>query len=142
MGELKTKRNDASVDSFLKKISDADRRQDCMTVLQIMRKATRTEPKMWGTSIVGFGSYQYKYASGREGEWSLVGVAPRKGDLSLYIMPGFDRYGHLLSKLGKHKTGKSCLYIKRLSDLDLKVLQEIVTASVEAMKKRRVADGH
>ncbi|MCI0657444.1 MAG: DUF1801 domain-containing protein [Acidobacteria bacterium] len=142
MGELKTKRNDASVNGFLKKISDADRRQDCMTVLQIMRKATRAEPKMWGTSIVGFGSYQYKYASGREGEWPLVGFAPRKGDLTLYIMPGLDRYGHLLAKLGKHKTGKACLYIKRLSDLDLKVLQEIVTASVEAMKKQRAADGH
>jgi Domain of unknown function (DU1801) len=142
MAELKTKRNDASVDGFLKKIPDADRRQDCMTVLQIMRKATRAEPKMWGTSIVGFGSYRYKYASGREGEWPLVGFAPRKGDLTLYLMPGIDRYGHLLSKLGKHRTGKTCLYCKRLSDLDLTVLQEIVTASVEDMKKRKTADGH
>ena len=142
MAELKTKQNDASVAGFLKRIPDADRRQDCRTVLQIMRKATRAEPKMWGTGIVGFGSYPYKYASGREGEWPLVGFAPRKGDLTLYLMTGLDAYAHLLSKLGKHRTGKACLYIKRLSDLDLKVLQEIVTASVDAMKKRKAADGH
>jgi uncharacterized protein DUF1801 len=142
MAEAKTKRNKSSVDGFLKKISDANRRQDCLTVLQIMQQATRAEPKMWGASIVGFGSYQYKYASGREGEWPLVGFAPRKGDLTLYIMPGLDRYGQLLSRLGKHKTGKACLYIKRLSDVDLKVLKEIVTASVEAMQKRTIADGH
>ena len=142
MAELKTKQNDASVEGFLKRIPDADRRQDCRTVLQIMRKATRAEPKMWGTGIVGFGSYPYKYAGGREGEWPLVGFAPRKGDLTLYLMTGLDAHAHLLSKLGKHRTGKSCLYIKRLSDLDLKVLQEIVTASVDAMKKRKAPDGH
>ncbi len=83
MAEAKTKRNEASVDGFLKKILDPDRRQDCLTVLQLMRKITRAEPRMWGTSIVGFGSYQYKYASGREGEWPLIGFAPRKGDLTL-----------------------------------------------------------
>jgi uncharacterized protein DUF1801 len=142
MAEAKTKRTEASVEGFLQKIPDTDRRQDCLTVLQIMQKATRAEPKMWGAGIVGFGSYQYKYASGREGEWPLVGFAPRKGDLTLYIMPGFDRYGRLLSKLGKHKTGKSCLYIKRLSDVDLKVLEELVTAAVEAMNQRKGADGH
>ena len=139
--EAKTKRNEASVDGFLKRIPDTDRRQDRLTVLQIMQKATRAEPKMRGTSIVGFGSCPYRYASGREGEWPVVGFAPRKGDLTLYFMPGFDHYGELPLKLGKHKTGKACLYIKRLSDVDLKALNEIIITAIEAMKKQ-VADGH
>lgn len=131
MADLKTKCTEASVDAFLKSAIHDTRRQDCETVLRIMKGATRAEPRMWGPNIVGFGSYHYKYASGREGEWFLAGFAPRKRDLTLYIMPGFERYEALLAKLGKHKTGKACLYIKRLADVDLRVLEELVTASVK-----------
>jgi hypothetical protein len=135
MAELKTKKTKASVDTFLAKIADEDRRRDCLALVRLMKQVTKAEPKMWGTSIVGFGSYHYQYASGREGDWFVAGFAPRKQDLTLYIMAGFSGYGELLAKLGKHKTGKSCLYVKRLADLDLKVLKQLVTASVKLMKK-------
>ena len=103
-----------------------------------MRDATDAEPTMWGKSIVGFGRYRYKYASGRQGEFMLTGFSPRKNDLTVYIIPGFDRYGDLLDKLGKHRTGKSCLYLKRLSDVDLSVLQTLIQKSVQAMASKRV----
>jgi len=135
MAELKTKVNKASVDKFIKSIKDDRVREDCYKILDIMQKATKAEPKMWGTSIIGFGSYHYKYASGREGDWMLTGFSPRKQNLTLYIMPGFENYGSLLKDLGKHATGKSCLYIKKLDDVDLKVLKELVTKSVKHMKK-------
>lgn len=135
MAELKTRATRASVDKFLKTVKDEQKREDCYKILEIMQKATKSEPKMWGTSIVGFGSYHYKYASGREGEWMLTGFAPRKQNLTLYIMDGFEEYNSLLKKLGKHATGKSCLYIKKLEDVDLKVLKEIVVKSVRHMQK-------
>jgi hypothetical protein len=135
MAELKTKVNDASVTDFLNTVEDEEKRKDCFEVVKIMRQATKAEPKMWGTSIVGFGSYHYKYASGQEGDWMMVGFSPRKQNLTLYIMPGFERYKALLGKLGKHSTGKSCLYVKRLKDVDTKVLKELVNESVKAMKK-------
>ncbi|MFQ5742988.1 MAG: DUF1801 domain-containing protein [Acidobacteriota bacterium] len=135
MADLKTQRTDASVEDFLEKVTDDACRQDCLTLLRIMKQATGSEPKLWGTNIVGFGSYHYEYASGREGDWFLTGFAPRKQNLSIYIMPGFDRYRTLLAKLGKHKTGKSCLYVKGLADLDLTVLEELVCASVKQMKQ-------
>ena len=135
MAELKTKVNDASVDKFLQGVKDEQVREDCYRILDIMQKGTKAEPKMWGKSIVGFGSYHYKYASGREGDWMLTGFSPRKRNLTLYIMPGFDEYDGLLKKLGKHTTGVSCLYIKKLEDVDTKVLQELVTKSVKKMKK-------
>ena len=135
MAELKTKANKASVDKFLKGIQDEQKREDCFKIVDIMKKAAKAEPQMWGTSIVGFGSYHYKYASGREGDWFLVGFSPRKQNLTLYIMSGFDEYNSLLKKLGKHATGKSCLYIKRLEDVDMKVLKELVTRSVKHMQK-------
>jgi len=135
MAELRTKVNKASVDKFIKSIKDERVREDCYKILDIMQKATKAEPKMWGTSIIGFGSYHYKYASGREGDWMLTGFSPRKQNLTLYIMPGFENYGSLLKDLGKHATGKSCLYIKKLDDVDLKVLKELVTKSVKHMKK-------
>lgn len=135
MAELKTKRTQASVSAFLDAVENEQRRADCRTVLNLMRAVTGEEPKMWGPSMVGFGSYHYKYASGREGDWFVTGFSPRKQDLTLYIMAGFDRYDELMAKLGKYKTGKSCLYLKRLSDVDLGVLRELVTASVEAMRK-------
>ncbi len=103
--------------------------------MEIMKKVTKVEPKMWGTSIVGFGTYHYKYASGREGDWFLTGFSPRKQNLTLYTMSGFDEYDSLLKKLGKHATGKSCLYIKKLEDVDMKVLKELVTKSVKHMQK-------
>jgi hypothetical protein len=100
-----------------------------------MKEVTSTEPGMWGNSIVGFGSYHYKYESGREGEWFLTGFSPRKQNLTLYIMSGFTRYNELLKKLGKYKTGKSCLYIKKLEDIDIRILKELVTQSVDHLSK-------
>lgn len=135
MAELKTKVNNASVDKFIKGIKDEQVRKDCIQITDIMKKATKAEPRMWGTSIVGFGIYHYKYASGREGDWFLAGFSPRKQNLTLYIMSGFDEYDGLLKKLGKHSIGKSCLYIKRLEDVDVKVLKELVVKSVEHMQK-------
>lgn len=133
--ELKTKQTEASVDDFLNAIPDEQTRKDCFEIAKIMKQATKSEPKMWGTSIVGFGSYHYKGASGREGDWMLTGFSPRKQNLTLYIMAGFDRYEALLKKLGKFSTGKSCLYIKKLADVDKKVLKELVSESVKVMKR-------
>jgi hypothetical protein len=136
MAELKTKATKQSVASFLKTVTDAQKREDAAAVMAIMREATKCEPVMWGTSIIGFGTYTYKYATGREGDWPIVGLSPRKTNLTLYIMPGFDAYEGLLAKLGKHSTGSSCLYIKRLADIDMAVLKKLITQSVAAMKKR------
>ena len=133
MAELKTKMNDASVDAFLNTVVDERKRQDCFTLVDLMTEATGAQPRMWGDSIVGFGEYHYKYASGREGNWFLAGFAPRKQNLTLYIMSGFDQYDGLLGKLGKHSTGKSCLYIKRLDDVDMATLRELVVESVQHM---------
>ncbi len=135
MAELKTKVNKASVDKFIKGVKDEQTRDDCFKIAEMMQKATKAEPKMWGTSIVGFGTYHYKGASGREGDWFVAGFSPRKQNLTLYIMTGFDEYEDLLAKLGKHSTGKACLYIKRLADVDLKVLKELITKSVKHMQK-------
>ena len=135
MAELKTKPNDADVVTFLNSVADRKKRQDCFTILDMMKQVTGEEPKMWGTSIVGFGNYHYKYQTGREGDWFIAGFSPRKQNLTLYIMAGFDQYDELLSKLGKYKTGKSCLYIKGLADVDEAALRELVKQSVEHMKK-------
>ena len=135
MAELKTKPTDENVLDFLNGIADEKRRQDCFSILELMKQATGAEPKMWGDSIVGFGSYHYKYASGREGDWFLTGFSPRKQNLTLYIMSGFDEYEALLSKLGKHKTSKACLYINKLQDVDAAVLKELVERSVDHMIK-------
>jgi len=138
MPERKTKANTASVEKFLNGIEDEQRRQDCFRVLQLMKAATKTEPAMWGASIVGFGRYRYKYESGTKGEWFLMGFSPRKQDLTLYIMSGLERYSALLKKLGKHKTGRACLYIKRLDDVDESTLKQLIERSLTdlaAMKK-------
>ena len=135
MSELKTKPNEASVKAFLAGIADDRRRQDAQTVSTLMQQATKTEPRMWGTAIVGFGDFHYKYGSGREGDWFVTGFSPRKDGLTLYLMPGLDHYGPLLAKLGKHKTSKGCLYIKKLSDVDLQVLKELVERSVKDLKQ-------
>ncbi len=132
MAELKTQKNDASVEAFLHTV-DEKRREDCFALLKLMDEVTGAPAKMWGSAIVGFGEYHYKYASGREVDWMLVGFSPRKHNLTLYIMSGFDRYDELLGKLGKHSVGKSCLYIKRLADVDTDVLRQLVEASVAHM---------
>ena len=138
MAELKTKKTKASVSAFLNKIADAQRRKDCQTVLDLMKQATGEEPKMWGSSIVGFGTYHYRYASGREGDWPIIGFSPRKTDLTLYIMPGFDKAESLMSKLGRYKTAKSCLYIKKLDDIEIPVLKKLIAESVKQMAQQRV----
>jgi len=136
MAELKTKKNDASVVDFLATVTDETKRADAEIVLAMMREATGEEPVMYGGSIVGFGSYRYEYASGREGHWFLTGFSPRKHNLTLYIMPGFSAYGALLADLGKYKTGKSCLYIKKLADVDTAVLNQLIERSVAYMAKK------
>ena len=137
MAELKTKPNKLSVEKFLNSIKDEQKRKDSFQVLEMMKKITKEEPIMWGTSIVGFGKYHYKYASGREGDWFLTGFSPRKQNLTLYIMSGFKRYNELMKKLGKHKTGSSCLYINKLDDIDLKVLKVLISESVKYMKNKK-----
>jgi hypothetical protein len=136
VSDLKTKVNDASVSGFLEAIADPVKRHDSQEILEMMKKATGSQPRMWGTSIVGFGSYHYRYASGREGEFMLCGFSPRKASISIYIMPGFRNYDSQLNKLGKHKTGKSCLYINRLEQVDREVLQELITESVAEMRSK------
>jgi len=139
--ELKTKKNDASVSAFLNAVEPAEKRADAKAVDKLMRKLTGEKPKMWGTAIVGYGTYHYKYASGQEGDWMLVGFSPRKQNLTLYIMPGFSQYDQLLARLGKHSTGKACLYVKRLSDIDVGVLETLIGRSVKAMKARHGVAG-
>jgi len=138
MAELKTKPNDASVEEYLDGVEDEDKRRDCRTLLDLMRDVTGEEPVMWGPSIVGFGRYRYRYDSGREGDWFLTGFSPRKRDLTVYLMAGADRFEDLMARLGKHKTGKSCLYLKRLAEVDLDVLRELVARSSEHVAERSV----
>jgi hypothetical protein len=133
---LRTKRTDASVEAYLSAIEDADRRDDRRTLAAIMRRATKHEPKMWGTSIVGFGRYHYKYASGHEGDACLAGFSSRKAEISLYLMPGLEAKQTLLAALGKHEAGKGCLYIKRVSDIDVRVLEQLIQESVAALRRR------
>ncbi|MDE2690364.1 MAG: DUF1801 domain-containing protein [Acidobacteriota bacterium] len=135
MAELKTKKNDASVEGFLTGVENERRREDSFVVLEMMKRITGEEPTMWGSSIVGFGSYHYRYASGREGDWPRIGFSPRKQSLTLYVMPGFSNYDDLLSRLGKHRTGKSCLYVNKLADVDMDVLEQLIRSSLDAMRE-------
>ena len=135
--ELKTTETTASVDAFIAK-QPADIAADCRAIMGLMRKATGEDPKLWGASIVGYGRYAYTYDSGREGEWMITGFSPRKANLTLYIMMGFEEEAALMEKLGKHTTGKSCLYIKKLSDVDLRVLESLIVKGVRAMEKQRI----
>lgn len=135
MSELKTQKNDASVEDFLEGVENEQKRDDSKRIVELMHDVTGEDPAMWGESIVGFGEYTYRYASGREGEWMLVGFSPRKQNLTVYIMSGFEEYEDLLRRLGKHKTGKSCLYINKLDDVDIEVLEELVAKSVELMRR-------
>lgn len=135
MAELKTKPSDASVSAFLDAIEDESKRDDCHEILNMMQEATGDQPKMWGSSIIGFGIYHYKYASGQEGDWMRIGFSPRKQNIALYFMAGSGKHPDLLEKIGKYKTGKSCFYIKRLDDIDRGVLKKLMTANLDKLKK-------
>lgn len=134
MSALKTQPTTASVMKFLSGVKDEQRRKDCLKVLEIMRDITKSEPTMWGPSIVGFGSYHYKYESGREGDWFLVGFSPRKADLTLYLMHCLGPQSELFKSLGKYKAAKSCLYIKRLDDIHLPTLKKLIRESMKFVK--------
>jgi hypothetical protein len=137
MAELKTKMNDASVEAFLQTIESEEKRNDCKTILAMMKKITKQEPKMWGSSIVGFDSYHYKSErSKQEGDWFMIGFSPRKQNLTMYFLSGFLKYEELMKKLGKHKKSGSCLYINKLADVDLKILKELLTSSYQYMKEK------
>lgn len=136
MAELKTKPSDASVSDFIDGIQHERRREDAKQLLKLMKRWSRMKPKLWGTSMVGFGSYRYTNTTGKENGWFRTGFSPRKANLVVYIMPGYTDYGELLAKLGKHKLGKSCLYINKLADIDLAVLEQLVKASLAEMKER------
>lgn len=138
MAELKTKPNAANVEDFLKQVENPKKREDSFKILTLMKEITGAEPVMWGPSIIGFGTYRYKYESGREADWFLTGFSPRKQNLTLYIMSGFKKYDELLSKLGKYKTGKSCLYINKIEDIDIEVLKEMIENSVKYLKSRNI----
>lgn len=133
----KTQPNNLSVSDFINQVEPEQKRMDCLAIAEMMRQATQAEPKMWGDSIIGFGEYHYKYASGREGDWFLTGFAPRKQNISLYIMAGFKRYEELMGKLGKYKTGKSCLYINKLADVDEAVLKELIQLSASYVEENQ-----
>lgn len=135
MAEPKTKQTTASVEDFINAVKDENMREDCWAVVKLMQDITKAEPKMWGPSIVGFGMYTYKYASGRGGDWPLTGFSPRKQNLTLYVMPGFDEYDELMDKLGNFTCGKSCIYVKRFSDLHLPTLKKLIKASIKHLLK-------
>lgn len=136
MAENKTQANAKSVPEFLEQIEDTTRKADCMTIAALMEKLSGSKPVMWGDSIVGFGDYRYKYASGREGDWFLVGFSPRKQNLTLYIMGYLEYYPDHLARLGKFKHGKGCLYIKRLEDIDMDVLEDLIVSSIERLREK------
>ena len=134
MSELKTRPTDASVAQFLKAVPDDTRRDDCWTLLALMERVTGSRAVLWGASIVGFGTYTYVNTTKKPADWPITGFSPRKANLTVYVMPGFDRYADLMAKLGKHTTGKSCLYIKKLADIDMAVLEDLVRESVARMR--------
>ena len=133
MAENKTKENDASVEDFLNSIEHDQKREDSYLILEMMRKITGLEPKMWGDSMVGFGRYHYKYKSGREGDYFLTGFSPRKRNISIYIMAGFNNYQDMMAKIGKHKSSVSCLYINKLDDINMSILKKLINKSVKDM---------
>lgn len=134
MSDLKTKPNEQSVHDFLQAIPDEKRRADCVALSALMEEITGCQPRMWGPAIVGFGEYHYKYASGREGDWFIMGFSPRKQNLSIYVLPGLDAFADILTDLGKFKMGVSCIYIKQLPDLDPGRLRQLLTKAHRAMK--------
>ena len=138
MAEPKTRPTEASVSAFLGTVADPARRAECRAVAKMLEEVTGEQPTMWGPSIVGFGRYRYRGANGKDAEWPVIGFSPRKMDLTLYLMPGVARFGALTAKLGRYKSGKSCLYVRRLADVDVKVLRQLCAASVKAMEPKRV----
>ncbi|GAA1609798.1 DUF1801 domain-containing protein [Actinoplanes couchii] len=141
MAEPKTSRNEDSVAVFLAGVSDVRRRDDAEAAVAMISEVTGAEPVMWGTSIIGFGVYHYRYASGREGDWPAIGLSPRKQALTLYIAPGFDGYQELLARLGPHTVGKSCLHLKRLADVDRTALKELITAGFRHLDGQTIVSG-
>lgn len=139
MAEAKTRPTGASVADFIATVPDETKRADCQALVKLMQKATGRKAEMWGDAIVGFGRYEMTYANGSTAEWPVIGFSPRKNDLTVYLMEGFEQQQALLSKLGKHKTGKVCLYLKRLADVDTAVLGQLIDHSVQSMAGRRVA---
>ncbi len=135
MAELKTKKTNASVTAYLNAIGDKQKRADCKAIAKMIRDATGKRARMWGGSIVGYGSYDYKYASGHEGNWPTCSFSPRAQNITIYIMPGFSKFEKQMKKLGKYKTGNSCLYIKKLDDVDRRVLGDLITGSVKEMRR-------
>jgi hypothetical protein len=133
MAENKTQPNSKNVQEFLEKIGDPVKQNDSRALVQMMQEITDSEPVMWGDSIVGFGDYHYKYASGREGDWFQVGFSPRKQSLTIYVMGYLEQYGTILQNLGKHKHGKGCLYINRLEDVDMEVLRNLIETSINRL---------
>ena len=131
----KTTQNEDSVDEFLKKIEDSEKQKTSWQLLEIIKEISGKDPKMWGDSILGFGKYHYKYAPGRDGDWMRIAFSPRKQNFSIYIMDGFDNHSELMEKLGKFKAGRSCLYIKKLQDIDINILKEIMKKSLLNMEK-------
>jgi hypothetical protein len=140
MAELKTKVTQGSVNKFLDSIADEAKRKDSYLLFKMMQKATKNEARMWGDSIVGFGDYHYVGKSGREGDWFLAGLSPRKQTLTLYMLGGWEQHDELLAKLGKYSLGKGCLYIKRLEDVDLSILNKLIVEAVKRAKKQAQAD--
>jgi len=137
MAELKTKKNSGSVTDFLDNVENEKRKQDSLVVLELMKTITNSKPIMWGPSIVGFGDFFYKTADGKKHSWFLSGFSPRKQSLTLYIMTGFAHYEEILNRLGKYKTGKSCLYVNKLEDISMDVLKELITASVNFLNSKK-----
>lgn len=136
MAEAKTKPTEQSVESFIDKIPEEQVRDDCKVLVKMMKKITGLSPKMWGPSIIGFGKYHYKYDSGHEGDSCIAAFSPRKQNLTVYLMEGFTENEDLLKKLGKHKTSKVCLYIKKLADVDLTILEKLIKLSVDYVTKK------
>jgi len=136
MASLKTQPYDRDIPQFLSTVEDEQKRADCFTLLDLMQETTEESPQYWHSNMVGFGQYHYRYASGNEGDWFLTGFSPRKKNLTIYIMAGFERYEYLMDKLGKYKIGKSCLYVNRLSDIDLEVLKKLVKESVAYLREK------
>ena len=136
MAEQKTKPTEQSVENFLNKVPDESVRDDCFAIMKLMKRITGSSPKMWGPNIIGYGKYHYQYDSGHEGDSCLTGFSPRKPNITLYVMPGFAQHADLLKKLGKHKAGKCCLYIRKLEDVDTSVLENLIMKSVDFLKKK------
>lgn len=134
--ELKTKENSGDINKFLLSVDNEQKRNDSFVLLELMKKITKEEPKMWGNSIIGFGNYHYKYESGREGDWFLCGFSPRKQNLSIYLMCNFDGLEDLLTDLGKYKKSVGCLYIKKLEDINIKVLEKMIKRAIQILKKK------